>query len=128
MMDSRSEKNLIGVHPDLVKVVELCAQHCKFIVIDGLRTLAEEQANVAKGASTTLHSRHLPNSKGLACAVDVAAVDENGHITWSAPEYEPIAEMMKAAAVSLDIPIEWGGDWKKFKDLGHFQLPWAQYP
>jgi peptidoglycan L-alanyl-D-glutamate endopeptidase CwlK len=29
---------------------------------------------------------------------------------------------MKAASAELNIPIEWGGDWKNFKDLPHFQL------
>ncbi len=98
-----------------------------FEVIQGLRTLAEEEVNVARGASETLRSRHLPNKEGVACAVDVAAVDQ-GHISWNPLLYQPIAHAMKAAAMELDVPIEWGGDWRTLKDWGHFQLPWAQYP
>jgi peptidoglycan L-alanyl-D-glutamate endopeptidase CwlK len=30
---------------------------------------------------------------------------------------------MKQAAYELNIKIEWGGDWKSFKDGPHFQLP-----
>ncbi|WP_205671764.1 M15 family metallopeptidase [Acinetobacter bereziniae] len=30
---------------------------------------------------------------------------------------------MKQAAKELGIEIEWGGDWKKFKDGPHWQLP-----
>ncbi len=29
---------------------------------------------------------------------------------------------VKAIAVMLGIPLIWGGDWQKFKDLPHFEL------
>jgi len=128
-LDPRSLAAMAHVHPDLKKVVTLAYGDSPqaFEVIQGLRTLAQEEANLAKGASETLHSRHLPNKEGLACAVDVAAVDQ-GHISWNPLLYQPIAHAMKAAAMELDVPIEWGGDWRTLKDWGHFQLPWAQYP
>lgn len=39
------------------------------------------------------------------------------------PLYYKIADAMKQAADELRIPIEWGGDWRTFKDGPHFQLP-----
>jgi peptidoglycan LD-endopeptidase CwlK len=129
-LDARSLATLKGVHPDLIKVVTLAygrATAQPFEVIQGLRTVAEEAADVARGASTTMHSRHLAGKAGFACAVDLAAMDD-GHISWDAALYQTIAIEMKTAAAALGIPIEWGGDWSKFKDMGHFQLPWAQYP
>jgi peptidoglycan L-alanyl-D-glutamate endopeptidase CwlK len=39
-----------------------------------------------------------------------------------------IAAAMKAAALLERVPIEWGGDWKKFRDGPHFQLPRKAYP
>ena len=39
-----------------------------------------------------------------------------------------IALAMKAAALELQVAIEWGGDWKSFKDGPHFQLTWEEYP
>jgi len=33
-----------------------------------------------------------------------------------------------AAPRRLRVPIEWGGDWRSFKDGPHWQLPWAEYP
>ncbi|HLI66332.1 MAG TPA: M15 family metallopeptidase [Caulobacteraceae bacterium] len=128
-LDPRSQASLAHVHPDLIKVVTLAYGDTRqpFEVIQGLRTLAEEKANVAKGTSQTLHSRHLPNAAGLACAVDLAAIDR-GHVSWSPLLYQTIASAMKAAANELSIPLEWGGDWKTLKDWGHFQLPWADYP
>lgn len=128
-MDARSEHCLEGVHPDLAKVMRLAAVRSPvpFLVIHGLRTVAEEAANVAKGASQTMHSRHLPNKAGKACAVDIAA-DPGGCIDWSSKLYGQIATAVKAAAAELAIPVEWGGDWHSLKDYGHFQLPWATYP
>lgn len=119
---------LLHVHPDLVKVIVAASQGAqKFQVVQGLRTLAQEAEAVASGHSTTMHSRHLPNAEGLSCAVDVAALT-NSHIDWNSARYPRINEQVQSAARSLGIPVEWGGLWKHLKDLGHFQLPWAQYP
>jgi len=35
---------------------------------------------------------------------------------------------MKEAAQIEDVKIEWGGDWKSFRDLDHWQLPKSSYP
>lgn len=128
-MDARSEACLTGVHRDLCRIMRAAAEGSPvpFVVIHGLRTVDEERANVAKGASQTMHSRHLPNHDGVSCAVDIAALD-HGHVSWAAPLYGQIAQAVKHAAGELNLPVEWGGDWKSLKDLGHFQLPWAKYP
>lgn len=115
---------LEGVHPDLVKVVERAIQltEVDFTVLEGLRT-KERQAELLKaGATTTMNSRHLTGH-----AVDLGAL-VGGKVRWDWPLYYKIAEAVKAAAKELDIPIEWGGDWKKFKDGPHWQLPWKEYP
>lgn len=129
LMDPRSEANLVQVHPDLCRIVRLAAQTCasRFIVIHGIRTAAEEAANVAKGASQTMHSRHLPNKDGVACAIDVMAMI-NSAADWAAKDYQPIAAAMLSAAHELGLTVEWGGNWVTLKDWGHFQLPWATYP
>lgn len=128
-MDSRSEENLKGVHPDLVRVIRRAAilPTIPFIVIHGMRTVQEEAGMVAKGASQTIHSRHLPNEEGFACAVDVAAMVE-GHVSWQQRFYEDIWAEVEQAANTLAVPVEWGGHWRTLKDWGHFQLPWQNYP
>jgi peptidoglycan LD-endopeptidase CwlK len=42
--------------------------------------------------------------------------------------YKTFADVMKRAAKELGLSIEWGGDWKSFKDGPHFQLPFGKYP
>lgn len=115
---------LQGIHPDLVKVVERAIQltEVDFTVLEGLRT-RERQAELLKaGATTTMNSRHLTGH-----AVDIGAL-VGGKVRWDWPLYYKIAEAMKAAAKELEVPIEWGGDWKKFKDGPHWQLPHKEYP
>lgn len=126
-LSSRSEGNLVGVHPDLVRVVRRAIQitEVDFTVIEGLRTVERQRQLVAKGASKTMNSRHI-RKNGYAHAVDLAAYVEG--IRWDWPLYPKIAAAMKAAAKELGVPIEWGGDWKSFRDGPHFQLPWKSYP
>ena len=120
----RSLARLKGVHPDLVKVVLRAIEltPVDFTVLEGLRSLERQKALVDAGASQTMNSRHLDGH-----AVDLGAwVDDQ--VDWSWPLYGKIAQAVKAAAAELKIPIEWGGDWTKFKDGPHFQLPWKDYP
>ncbi|CNI39961.1 M15 family metallopeptidase [Yersinia mollaretii] len=119
-----SESNLIGVHPDLVKVVRRALEltPLDFKVIEGRRTLERQRELVKAGASQTLNSRHLTGH-----AVDIVPLPD-GKISWEWKYFYPMADAMKQAAVELGITVEWGGNWTTFKDGPHFQLPARQYP
>jgi len=120
----KSQSKLAGVHPDLLKVMTRAMEttDLDFAVIEGLRTLERQKALVASGASTTMKSRHLDGH-----AVDIAPFVD-GQIRWDWPLYYRLEKIVKAAAADVGVSIEWGGDWKTFKDGPHWQLPWAQYP
>jgi len=126
---TRSEARLAGVHPDLVRVIlrAINMSPVDFSVIEGVRTLARQKQLLAAGATTTLNSRHIPGANGLGHAIDIAPY-VSGSIRWDWPLYHQIAPVVKEAARLEGVPIEWGGDWKSFKDGPHWQLPWAQYP
>lgn len=151
-LGAKSQAELKGVHPDLVKVVERAIQLTSqdFSVIDGLRTDEEQKRYVASGASKTLRSRHLTGH-----AVDLAAYI-NGQARWEVVPLCDIAEAMRIAARELHVPIRWGGCWDElltasdlppeemihayqarraahgyphaFIDAPHFELPEALYP
>ena len=125
ILSARSEKNLVGVHPDLVKVILRAAENVShpFIVTEGRRTLARQTQLVAAGRSRTMNSRHLTGH-----AVDLAVFLPGGGVSWDARDYRLLAMSVKAAASELRIPIEWGGDWISWQDAPHFQLPHAVYP
>lgn len=117
-LDERSEKNLVGVHPDLVRVVRKAFEisPIPFVVTEGVRTKERQAQLVAAKASWTMNSRHLTGH-----AVDLAA-KVDGEIRWDWPLYDRLAAVMKAAATGEKVPITWGGDWK-VRDGPHFELP-----
>lgn len=123
-LGARSKSRLKGVHPDLVKVVERAIQitTVDFTVLEGIRDPQRQRTLVDSGASQTLNSRHITGH-----AVDLGAwVDDQ--VDWSWPLYHKIAAAMKEASKQVGVPIEWGGDWRTFKDGPHFQLPRKEYP
>lgn len=120
----RSKARLKGVHPDLVKVVEKAIQlsTVDFTVLEGVRDAVRQKKLVESGASQTLNSRHLTGH-----AVDLGAwVDDQ--VDWSWPLYHKINAAMQEASKLVGVPIEWGGNWRTFKDGPHFQLPKKEYP
>lgn len=128
-LTARDEQRLRGVHPDLVRVVRRAAKDTDlpFTVLEGVRTVARQKQLVAQGASRTMNSRHIPGRDGFAKAVDIAPL-LNGKISWDWPLYHRLAAAIKTAAAKEMVPIEWGGDWRTFKDGPHWQLPHKRYP
>jgi peptidoglycan L-alanyl-D-glutamate endopeptidase CwlK len=123
---------LSTIHPDLRRVVLRAARTSpfRFRVTEGIRTVARQHDLVARGASQTMNSRHLTGH-----AVDFAPyfdadgdgdVDAKDMYHW--PLYHQLAPIVKAAALAEGVAIEWGGDWRSFKDGPHWQLPWATHP
>jgi len=123
-LSKTSRARLSAVHPDLRRVIEAAAEATTvpFVVTEGIRSLTRQKELLAAGASTTLRSRHLTGH-----AVDLAAL-VGGKVRWDWPLYDRLGEIVKDAARGLKIPVEWGGDWLKFRDGPHFQLPWKEYP
>lgn len=123
-LSERDRKRLVGVHPDLVAVVEGAAEitEVDFVITEGMRTKERQEQLVRAGVSRTPKSRHLTGH-----AVDLAA-KVGDEIRWDWPLYHKLAAAMKQSATTLGTEIEWGGDWKSFPDGPHFQLPWATYP
>ncbi|MCK7174376.1 M15 family metallopeptidase [Enterobacter cloacae] len=120
----RSETKLVGVHPDLVKVVRRALElsPVDFGITEGLRTIERQKQLVAEGKSQTMNSRHITGH-----AVDVYAYPTPAG-SWDMTYYRQIADAFKAASIELKIPVEWGGDWKSLKDGPHMQLPFDKYP
>lgn len=129
VLSESSLMKLEGAHPDLQKVIKRAAvlSNIDFKILEVQRTLARQRTLVASGASKTMKSRHLVQADGYSRAVDIAPMD-GGQVSWAWPLYHRLAPIIKQAAVEVGVPIEWGGDWKSFKDGPHWQLPWKQYP
>ena len=109
---------LEGVNADLVRVMKRAAEISKqpFKVVEGVRGKERQAGLVKKGASKTMNSRHLVGN-----AIDIAPTVD-GQVSWDWKYYDEVARAMKQAAKELDVNVEWGGDWKTFKDGPHWQI------
>lgn len=116
ILGDRSTKNLVGVNADLVKVVKRALElsPVDFTVIEGLRTKERQAELMKQGFTRTLNSRHI-----IGEAVDILPLP----VDWKNPKpFGLVAEAMKKAADELGVKITWGGSWKTFKDLPHYQI------
>ena len=107
-LGKRSKDRLLGVDPRMVAVVEkaITISEQDFSVICGLRTVQEQEALVAKGASQTMKSKHL---EGL--AVDLMAYIDGGR--WELNLYDEIADAIRKSAIELGVNVRWGAAWHK---------------
>jgi len=106
-LSTRSTGRLGGIEPDLIEVVKAAIELTKvdFGVTCGMRTVQEQEALVASGASQTMKSKHLEGR-----AVDlVAYIGPN--VTWALNKYDELADAMAAAAKQKGIALKWGAAW-----------------
>ena len=124
VLGQRSLSRLEGVHPELVRVVKKAAalSDLDFTVLEGIRSVERQKQLVSQGASKTMNSRHITGH-----AVDLAPMIA-GEVRWDWPLYHKLAKIVKAAAADEKVPLQWGGDWRAFKDGPHWELPWKFYP
>lgn len=108
----KSRLELSGVHPRLVAVVNraIGITSQDFRVVDGVREIEEQRALVARGASKTMHSKHLRQVDGYSHAVDLVPV-VNGVLRWEWSLIYPVAKAMRLAAEAENVPLIWGGCW-----------------
>lgn len=108
----------------LIALVEHVGRQRDVLVIEGARTLEQEQQAIAGGFSALtnpMDSKHVidPPERPLALAVDLGPVP----LDWmDRAAFARLAVDVKAAAAELGIQIQWGGDWSHFKDLPHYEL------
>ena len=92
------------------------------VIASGTRTIGEQNELYAKGR--TEPGGKVTNAKGgesahnFGLAVDFAFGNAVGRPTW--PNDGPWAA---AAAIGKKVGLEWGGDWKSFKDQPHLEMP-----
>lgn len=140
----RSLDNLVGVHPNLVKVLKasITDSPVDFTITEGVRTAQKQQEyyswgrtkkNPNTGEMTKVtyvdgikrKSNHQKKADGYSHAVDLYPFFD-GKVQTKGKEVDDklreISKHIKKKAKELGIKIVWGGDWKKPYDPPHFQL------
>lgn len=110
------------------KVFELIARSAEagvpLLIVDTLRTPAEQADNLARGVSWTLNSRHLAQAPdGLSLAVDVVPYESFNlygpdKLRWATDD----PAWATVGAIGEALGLRWGGRWQR-KDMGHFEEP-----
>src|SRR5690348_1244502 len=126
-MDAHSEARLGLLYPRLADAVRkmhdmLLGEGITIIVVQGLRTIAEQQALYEQGRSTpgkivtNATGGHSYHNYGL--AADCAVKNPDGSIDWNASH--PAWKRMEAVGVSLGLTS--GANWVRIVDAPHFQI------
>ena len=125
-----NEQKFASLHPTLAArgraMIELCAQSAvNLLVTQGLRTWEQQDQLYAKGRTGAPIGKEyvVTNAKGgrsyhnFGLAFDIVVLDAIAKADWD--ENHP--GWKTAAQIGKSVGLEWGGDWKSFKDLPHFQ-------
>lgn len=123
---AESLKQLETADPRLQRLFQEVVKHWDCKVLQGRRSQAEHEANLAAGTSRTQHSKHVTGDQPSR-AVDVAPYP----VDWKQTgRFYAFAGFVLGTAKQLGIRIRWGGDWdddrdfqdQTFNDLVHFEI------
>jgi peptidoglycan L-alanyl-D-glutamate endopeptidase CwlK len=126
-MNDASRRRLDKVHPTLAAAITtllgaLAQNGLQIEVVQGLRTFAEQDALFAQGRTKpgpiVTRARGGQSNHNYGLAVDVVPFI-NGQPNWNAP----MGVWTTIGAEAEKMGLEWGGDWRKFVDKPHLQLP-----
>lgn len=126
-LSHRSLTALVGVHPDMIRVVKraITLTSQDFLVVEGVRSPERQRELYAQGRTKpgrkvtwTLMSNHFVQKSGYGHAVDLCPYP----VDWNdLTKFAAIADAMTRAALMEGVRLAWGGDWKA-PDRPHFEL------
>lgn len=123
-LSKTSEDRLIGVNPDLIRVINRALEISKIDFgipqYGGLRTATEQNFLYLDGKSQ-LDGFHKKSNHQSGNAFDVFAYVD-GKASWNKEYLTHIATAILAAASELGVKLSWGGHWKSFVDMPHFEI------
>ena len=136
-LSARSLNTMVGVHPDLVRVIKeaIANSPFDFMVTQGVRSAKYQnelyqQGRTVRGLKVTnadgyiKKSNHQIKVDGYGYAIDFVILNGKA-LDWDTEEkYEAVAKHILNTGHKLGVNLEWGGDWK-FKDYPHIQLKGA---
>jgi peptidoglycan L-alanyl-D-glutamate endopeptidase CwlK len=117
--------NMEGINPILMSIAERALELSRIDFgipsTGGLRS-AEEQNKLFKRGVTTLDGYEAKSYHQTGNALDVFAYVD-GAASWDEAHLTVIAAAMLQAANEFEVSLRWGGHWKNFVDMPHFEIP-----
>ena len=116
----RSKNRLNSCHSDLQIIMNEAIKEYDFSILEGHRTI-ERQYQLYLDKKSQLDG---VNKKGKHNYIPSLAVDIAPYpIDWSnIQRFKDLSKIIKRIAKEKGIKITWGGDWKRFVDMPHYQI------
>ena len=136
-MDKVSQDRIDQLHPsirlDVSNLIEkintkVLTGRAKVRIAQGLRTFAEQDALYAQGR--TKPGKKVTNAKGgqsihnYGLAVDIVLILDGKTASWDEKsdfDKDRQSDWMEVVSEFKKAGWEWGGDWRTFKDMPHFE-------
>ncbi|HRE77117.1 MAG TPA: M15 family metallopeptidase [Flavobacterium sp.] len=135
-MDKVTEERIKLLHPsvrdEVSKIIcdcnNLLTGKAKLRISQGLRTFKEQDDLYALGR--TIKGKKVTNAKGgqsvhnYGFAVDIVLIIDGKTASWDVAkdwDDDKKADWMECVEIFKNNGWAWGGDWKNFKDLPHFE-------
>lgn len=131
----KSAARLTGLHPALAASANALIQRSyargvPIVITQGLRTIAEQNALYAQGRSKpgpiVTNARGGTSYHNYGLAFDFALLLPDGnHISWDMNrdgDKDKLADWQEVVQEAKQLGLEWGGDWKSFRDFSHLQM------
>ena len=136
-MDPVNQKRIDQLHPKIrQKVTDALNEanskltgNAQVRIVQGLRTIAEQDALYAQGRTTkgpiVTKAKGGSSFHNYGLAIDFALLIDSKEISWNdkkdydvdkEPDWMEVVKVFKAHG------FEWGGDWKTILDKPHFQM------
>jgi peptidoglycan LD-endopeptidase CwlK len=134
-MDKPTQTQIAKLHPTIREEVTKIVQECdlaltgraKVRITQGLRTFAEQDALYAQGR--TKPGKIITKAKAgqsvhnFGFAIDICLIIDNKIASWETAkdwDNDQVADWYECVKIFAKNGYEWGGNWKIFKDMPHF--------
>lgn len=123
-LSNNSKQNLKGVDVQILKIIEHALEISTVdfgIPKDGGIRTAERQKQLFELGLSKCDGKVYLSEHQSGKAFDVYAYVD-GKASWDRAHLTSVAASILQAASVLGFKLEWGGHWKSFVDMPHFQL------